>query len=134
MAGLLGRGNKPIAEDDCLAANGVNIDCPYCHSWAAGFESDDISDLKRSRHWSSPSREGIFSSTRLRLVAKSESFHDDREPPLRIGDVVRLNSGGPAAIIVDVSSDVTISWRDDSRTHEHAFPRACVHRLGVIGR
>ena len=68
----------------------------------------------------------------VRLVAKAEEFQNDREPPLRIGDIVRLNSGGPRCLIVDLPSGetLTVSWRDhDKKASEHEFPRTCVHRV-----
>lgn len=44
---------------------------------------------------------------------------------LHIGDTVRLNSGGPDAVIVAASSDgqnITIEWKDRC-----TLPRPCVH-------
>jgi len=71
---------------------------------------------------------------RLRLVASSEQFQDNREPPLRLGDVVQLNSGGPRCLVVDTDEDniVTIAWQDSSGIpQEHKLPRACVHRIDI---
>ena len=53
-----------------------------------------------------------------------------REPQFRIGDMVRLNSGGPRMMIVDVNrNSVTAAWRDeDGHALEHSFPVACVRR------
>ena len=70
------------------------------------------------------------------LVALGEQFHDEREPPLRIGDVVRLNSGGPLSLIVDLpgGKTVTASWRDNSGLAVEAdFPIACMHRARFVG-
>jgi uncharacterized protein YodC (DUF2158 family) len=67
------------------------------------------------------------------LCARAAEFRDSREPPIQIGDVVQLNSGGPASLAVDLADRrVTVSWRDEDETHEQTFPRACVHRVGVI--
>jgi hypothetical protein len=69
---------------------------------------------------------------RLKLVAYSEEFQDDREPPLRLGDVVQLNSGSPLCLIVDLPcrNTVVISWRESNgRVQEQPLPRACVHRV-----
>lgn len=68
---------------------------------------------------------------RLDLVARSEEFQDDREPPLHIGSFARLNSGGPVCLIVDVIDDnsVVVSWQESSGlAHEEQLPRAFVHR------
>lgn len=54
-----------------------------------------------------------------------------REPSFRIGDLVRLNSGGPRMMIVDVhANSVTAAWRDkDGHALERAFPISCVYRV-----
>jgi uncharacterized protein YodC (DUF2158 family) len=69
----------------------------------------------------------------LILVASAESFRDQREPPFRVGDVVRLNSGGPRVVIVDFDENtVTVSWRgENGSTFECTFPSVCVHRAPV---
>jgi uncharacterized protein YodC (DUF2158 family) len=65
-------------------------------------------------------------------VASASEFHDWREPPLRIGDVVRLNSGGPACLVVDVGERIVLSWHDaEGATQEAVLPAACVHRVAV---
>lgn len=83
------------------------------------------------------------SSTRQphpKMTYRRESFTPDKlikigrlppdDPPLRIGDYATLNSGGPAALVVDTDTDtVTLSWRDAGLAHEQAFPRAAVHRV-----
>lgn len=47
--------------------------------------------------------------------------------PLQVGDIARLNSGGPPSLIVDADEDsVTLSWRDDAGSIlECTLPRAC---------
>jgi uncharacterized protein YodC (DUF2158 family) len=63
---------------------------------------------------------------RLSLVARAEEFQDSREPPLRIGDRVQLNSGGPSTLVVDLDAEtVTVAWQGG----EAIFPRSCVHRV-----
>jgi uncharacterized protein YodC (DUF2158 family) len=71
-----------------------------------------------------------FPTDHLSLVAKAESFHDSREPPLRIGDWVQLNSGGPRSLVVDATSDeIIVAWKSDDQIVECALPRACIHRV-----
>jgi len=77
-----------------------------------------------------------FEARRLKLFAGREQFHDEREPPLRIGDVVRLNSDGPLSLIVELpdSKTVTVSWREHSGLAIEAdFPLACIHRDRFVG-
>ncbi len=63
---------------------------------------------------------------RLSLVARAEDFQDGREPPLRIGDRIQLNSGGPVSLVVDLDIEtVTVAWNGA----EAVFPRPCVHRV-----
>jgi hypothetical protein len=38
-----------------------------------------------------PLNRWYFKANRLKLIAASEQFQDDREPPLRLGDIVALN-------------------------------------------
>lgn len=68
---------------------------------------------------------------KLVLVATAESFANPHEPPLFTGNWVRLNSGGPNMLVVEASASAVIAaWKDDAGiVHEHAFPRACLHRL-----
>jgi uncharacterized protein YodC (DUF2158 family) len=48
---------------------------------------------------------------------------------LRIGDIVRLNSGGPNLTVVDVgkNGDVSVNWVAPGTTKygQATFPRAC---------
>lgn len=78
-------------------------------------------------------RRSVFSASELKLIASAESFHDVREPPLSTGNFVRLNSGGPLLMVVDVEADrITVAWRDAAgQAHECEFPRPCVHRVPV---
>jgi hypothetical protein len=79
-----------------------------------------------------PLRRRAIGSDRLELIAGSEEFRHRREPPLRLGDVVQLNSGGPNCLVVghDLGNIVTISWRDSSgKPQEYTLPVACVHRI-----
>jgi uncharacterized protein YodC (DUF2158 family) len=67
-------------------------------------------------------------------MTQAEFINDDREPPLRIGDIVRLNSGGPRCLVVDFSdSTVVVAWRDPNQgIVEREFPRDCFHRVPLI--
>ncbi|MDP1630200.1 MAG: DUF2158 domain-containing protein [Caulobacter sp.] len=71
-----------------------------------------------------------FSAKAITRVARADSFHDAREPALRIGDVVQLNSGGPAMLVVDFEDDsVVAAWRTANGVEEVEFPKPCVHRV-----
>jgi uncharacterized protein YodC (DUF2158 family) len=71
-----------------------------------------------------------FRTDHLSLVAKAESFQDPREPPLRIGDWVQLNSGGPRSLVVDATTDkITLAWKSGTKIAECVFPRTCIHRV-----
>jgi uncharacterized protein YodC (DUF2158 family) len=66
---------------------------------------------------------------KLTLIATGESFQDRREPQLRIGDRVELNSGGPLLLVVeDAAETLTVAWRGQLGVSEATFPRACLHR------
>jgi uncharacterized protein YodC (DUF2158 family) len=67
----------------------------------------------------------------MKLIAEAGSFRDSREPPLFVGNWVRLNSGGPKLLVVEEHTDtVTVAWRVDGVTHERDFHRNCLHRCG----
>jgi hypothetical protein len=69
---------------------------------------------------------------RLEVVARAEEFADAREPPLRFGDIVFLNSGGPASLVVDIAAgeSITIAYRErNGRIAEATLPSACMHRM-----
>jgi len=71
-----------------------------------------------------------FDPKHLSLVARADEFQDSREPPLRMGDRVQLNSGGPIALVVDIDGDqITVAWTDNAQIDETVFPRLCVHRV-----
>ena len=57
------------------------------------------------------------------------------ELPLRVGDIIELNSGGPRMLIVDIAAAGTIiaAWRDSSgMASEGSFLGRCVHRIDLI--
>jgi len=71
-------------------------------------------------------KRGQFPVNGLSLIKSVDKFHDLREPDLRIGDRVRLNSGGPISLVVDLDAEtVTVAWNGA----EAIFPRPCVHRV-----
>lgn len=49
--------------------------------------------------------------------------------PFKFGDWVRLNSGGPDMLIVDIDGSLlTVAWADaEGLVHERTFERVCVH-------
>lgn len=67
----------------------------------------------------------------IELVLGAESFSDPREPSLRIGQFVCLNSGGPTMMVVDHgAAAVIVAWQDcDGMVYERSYPCACVHRV-----
>jgi hypothetical protein len=77
-----------------------------------------------------PEQHRRYHAHRLQLVAKAEQFRDSREPPLRIGDWVRLNSGGPIALVVDAGELLTVAWRNpNGLVSESTLAPACYHRV-----
>jgi hypothetical protein len=64
-------------------------------------------------------------------LATAESFADGREPSLSLGNFVKLNSGGPTMVVVDIMGHAAMfAWRDHSgKVFERSFPLACVHRV-----
>lgn len=47
--------------------------------------------------------------------------------PLKIGDVVRLNSGGPKMIVVDNADEEPVfAWKDRGEAREIILPAKCV--------
>ncbi len=55
-------------------------------------------------------RSGRFRMRDLRLISEAPAQDD---PPLRVGDRCRLNSGGPTLLVVDVDEDDLIfAWSD----------------------
>jgi uncharacterized protein YodC (DUF2158 family) len=75
-------------------------------------------------------KRAVSPASELTMISPAESFHDAREPPLVIGNRVRLNSGGPIMLVVDINDDaVIVAWRDSGGSREHNFPALCVHRV-----
>lgn len=71
-----------------------------------------------------------FKSGDLRRLASSDEFQDAREPDLRIGDIVTINSGGPNMLVVDIDGlDVTVAWRNEGAVTENTWTRPCLHRV-----
>ena len=75
-------------------------------------------------------RRKSFRSKDLEIVRSSEDFRRANEKPIGVGDVMRLNSGGPAMLVVDLDAgSVTVAWRNASKIEEASFPEPCVHRI-----
>lgn len=70
----------------------------------------------------------------MRRVGKASDFQIPGEPPLGIGDVVYLNSGGPALLVVDVNGEnLTSAWRDNhGNIQEMELASVCFHRARNI--
>jgi hypothetical protein len=48
---------------------------------------------------------------------------------MKIGNFVRLNSGGPTMMVVEIDGNaVTVAWRSKEKVWERLFPLVCVHR------
>jgi uncharacterized protein YodC (DUF2158 family) len=79
-------------------------------------------------------RDQISSIAHMFKVSK-QILDDLREPPLRIGNVVMLNSGGPRMMIVDFDNlgNVCVSWRESTgATLELVIAGVCVHRVSPL--
>lgn len=66
--------------------------------------------------------EVLISSLTSKRRIKKESY------VLRLGDVVRLNSGGPPCLVVDLDGrgNVVVAWRaPDGEMQEHKAPNVC---------
>lgn len=52
---------------------------------------------------------------------------------IKIGDMVRLNSGGPQMTVTEMDGDeLTCKWFDSEQaSHEDEFPLACVKPLTI---
>jgi uncharacterized protein YodC (DUF2158 family) len=48
-----------------------------------------------------------------------------------VGDRVRLNSGGPEMLVVDLTkAAVVVAWRDSNGyLHDRTYPNQCVYRI-----
>ena len=56
-----------------------------------------------------------------------------RETSFRIGEIVRLNSGGPKMLVVDTTLErITAAWRGADGAEEIELPSACVHRVSPL--
>ena len=69
------------------------------------------------------------------LVRRGEEFRDPREPELRMGDVIQLNSGSPKMLVVDLDGDgnCTGSWFDEADiAQELILPVGCFHRISPL--
>lgn len=70
---------------------------------------------------------GRFRISDLRLVGRPPP---PDVPPLAMGERCRLNSGGPALLVVDVNGDdLTLSWQHEETVSETVLPRCCVRRI-----
>jgi hypothetical protein len=50
--------------------------------------------------------------------------------PLNIGNNVRLNSGGPEMLVVEIDGDnVTVGYNKPGQACEYTIPAVCVHRI-----
>lgn len=55
---------------------------------------------------------------------------DLREPPLLLGNLVVLRSGGPRMMVVDTDGETVVTaWRDGEGCCEASFPTLCLHRV-----
>jgi hypothetical protein len=72
-------------------------------------------------------------ANRLNKLASASRFNDKREPPLRLGDLVRLNSGGIIMQVVDaIPGDpmIVVGFRlKNGSVMEWAIVREAVHRV-----
>jgi uncharacterized protein YodC (DUF2158 family) len=72
-----------------------------------------------------------FRANDLAKMADAGNFQHQSEVPLRIGDIIALNSGGPRMMVVDHdNSQVVAAWvGDDGSALEGTFQRVTVHRV-----
>jgi hypothetical protein len=68
----------------------------------------------------------------LILIAPVESFHDSREPPLNLGNKVRLNSGGPEMLVVEIDEDNVTVQQARASLRIHDSRRVCSPHQGVM--
>jgi len=80
--------------------------------------------------------QGKMEGRHLRKIAPVSAFVDEREPELRLGDVVRLNSGGPPMLVVDAlpgADEIIVAYRLHKNgkltVNEWPIGRVCVHRV-----
>lgn len=78
-------------------------------------------------------RKGCNPLKSLRLVARAEGFHYAQESQVAVGDVVRLNSGGPTMLICDLDGDTAIvGWYEDGAAIEMTIPLPAIHRVSPV--
>lgn len=78
---------------------------------------------------------GVYDSSTIVLVASRDEFQSPHEPPLALGDIVSVNSGGPKMMVVDLNGDgiAVVSWRDgEGVPQELSIPLACLHRVSPL--
>jgi hypothetical protein len=64
----------------------------------------------------------------ITLVAPGESFRSPFDKPIAMGSIVRLNSGSPSLLAVDIDGDkVTVAWQAQGGTEEMTLPEYCFH-------
>jgi hypothetical protein len=87
------------------------------------------SSMKTGEPIMSPNRRASRAND-LILIAPVKSFHDPREPPLILGNKVRLNSGGPEMLVVEIDEDnVTVGYNKLGQACEYTIHAVCVHRI-----
>ena len=65
-----------------------------------------------------------FRTSELVLIARAT-----KDEPLTVGDRVRLNSGGPYGLVVDLAgAEATIAWKINERIEEHTLSRVCLEK------
>jgi hypothetical protein len=70
-----------------------------------------------------------FDADDLQIVRRLDPHDSVGSSRLSIGDRVRLNSGGPLSLIVDIDGDtVTVSWTDCGRVWESRAPASCYQK------
>src|ERR1700676_710694 len=81
---------------------------------AAATDGTFVSKERRTKM-----KDGIFKPGDLRLVSLAPPPDD---PPLRIGEYCRLNSGGPRLLVVDVDGFViVVGWDGDRSVKKRAI-------------
>lgn len=68
-----------------------------------------------------------FNAGNLKLCQRPPDFWGERLPA--VGDKVRLVSGGPALLVVDISRErqtAVVAWHDQTCVRELELPHACL--------
>lgn len=77
----------------------------------------------------------LFKQEDLNKVADGASLRDPNDPPLTIGDIVRLNSGSPLLVIVDITeTEVTCINPMNKWGYEYVLNEPMVYRAKKIDR